>query len=121
MKKVAIVLFLAVFLFSLCACGSAEPESDTVTIRQIVENKEFPEGKPLTVTLKSFISPVLAVIEDESGASVNLFGVFVDGEMQAFEMVGIKEGSSFTIQNGRYNEFEGTIEIVLAELVCVNE
>lgn len=120
MKRMLSVLIVAVLVISLCACGSAKSETNEVTIEQFIENKEFPEDSVMTVTVSSFVNPVVAVVEDQSGVSVNLYGVFVDGEMKDFESQGIDVGTSITIKNGKYNEYEGGIEIIEAELVSVN-
>ena len=120
MKRVLSVLIAAVFVLSLCACGSTKTEANEVTIKQFIEKKDFPKDSVMTVTVSSFVNPVVAVVEDQSGASVNLYGVFVDGEMKDFESQGIDVGTSITIKNGKYNEYEGSIEIIEAELVSVN-
>ena len=120
MKRVLCIAAAVLLLVTMTACGSTEKASDEWTIQMFLDNKDFPEGKIMTVTVTSFINPVLAVVEDQSGASVNLFGVFVDGEMKDFASLGIEEGTSITIKNGKYNVYEGTIEIAEAELVSVN-
>lgn len=123
MRKTVCALLGILILISLCGCSSSKQDSqasDQVTVKQLLENKEFPEEKTMTVTIKSIVNPAVAVVEDDSGASVNLWGVFVDGEFKEFEAAGIEVGMSITIKNGKYNEFEGSVEIAEAELVSIN-
>ena len=56
-----------------------------------------------------------------SGAEVYLFGVMVDGEHKAFEEAGISEGDTIVISGGKYNEFEGNVEIAEATLVEIKQ
>ena len=121
MKRVLTILTTAILFVSLYACSTPRSSSDEITIEQFIETKDFPEGATMTVTVTEFVNPVVAVVEDQSGSSVNLFGVFIDGEMKDFESQGIDVGTSITIKNGKYNEYEGSIEIIEAELVSVNK
>ena len=121
MKRILTIFTAAILLVSVYACSTTKPTSDEITIEQFIETKDFPQGTTMTVTVIEFVNPVVAVVEDKSGASVNLFGVFIDGEMKDFESQGIDVGTSITIKNGKYNEYEGSIEIIEAELVSVNQ
>jgi len=47
--------------------------------------------------------------------------VMVDGEHKAFEEVGISEGDTIVISGGKYNEFEGNVEIAEATLVEIKQ
>jgi len=131
MKNIVCMLLAFLLVFMLCACGStkqeaAEPsappveESSEVTLRQFLDQKEFPAGKTMTVTVVDFVNPFVAVIEDDSGASANLYGLIIGKEMKDFDSLGIHAGMSITIENGQYNVYEGSVEIIEAELVSIN-
>jgi len=47
--------------------------------------------------------------------------VMVDGEHKAFEETGISEGDTIVISGGKYNEFEGNVEIAEATLVEIKQ
>lgn len=122
MKKLLIAFLSLVLLFSMCACQGDTTEK--LTIKKFLEIKDFPAEETMTVTIKEFINPVLAVVEDDSGETVNLFGVFLEGdtdraEMKDFATLGISVGSTITIKDGKYNEFDGSIEIFGAILVSI--
>ena len=75
----------------------------------------------MTVTVTSIVNPVLAIVEDEFGTSVNLYGVMVEGEFTEFEKAGISQGDTIVIRGGEYNEYEGKVEIAEATLVEIKQ
>ena len=124
MKKIFVFVMLMVFAFSLTACsGTATPsaEKDSVTIQEWLDNDGSEADTTMTVTIVAIENPVWALVTDSSGAEVHLFGVMVDGEHKAFEEVGISEGDTIVISGGKYNEFEGNVEIAEATLVEIKQ
>ena len=124
MKKIFVFVMLMVFAFSLTACsGTATPstEKDSVTIQEWLDNEGSEADTTMTVTIVAIENPVWALVTDSSGAEVHLFGVMVDGEHKAFEEVGISEGDTIVISGGKYNEFEGNVEIAEATLVEIKQ
>ena len=119
MKKITLLLVLMLALFSWAGCGnqSGEPASNEISIQEWLDSKGETESSTMTVTVKTIVNPVLAIVEDEFGTSVNLFGVMVDGEFMEFEKAGISEGNTIVIRDGKYNEYEGDVEIKEATLV----
>ena len=122
MKKLLFAFLSVVILISLFACQ--REASGNLTIKELLTEKDFPAEETMTVTVKDIINPVLAVVEDDSGETVNLFGVFLEGdadraEMKDFESQGISVGSTITIKDGKYNEYDGSVEIFGAILVSV--
>lgn len=122
MKRIfAVVLMMLVVLFSFSACrkSATEEQVNTITIQEWLDAKGGSEADTLTVTVKAIENPVWAVVEDSSNTTVYLFGVLVDGEHKSFEEAGIAEGDTIVISAGKYNEFDGTVEIKEATLIEV--
>ena len=121
MKKITLLLVLMLALSILAGCGnqSGEPASNenSISVQEWLDSKGGTESSTMTVTVKTIVNPVLAIVEDEFGTSVNLFGVMVDGEFMEFEKAGISEGNTIVIRDGKYNEYEGDVEIKEATLV----
>ena len=119
MKKITLLLVLMLALFSWAGCGnqSGETASNEISIQEWLDNKGGTESSTMTVTVKTIVNPVLAIVEDEFGTSLNLYGVMVDGEFTEFEKAGISEGDTIVIRGGKYNEYEGNVEIAEAVLV----
>ena len=121
MKKVIALLVILLALSILAGCGnqSGEPASNenSISVQEWLDSKGETESSTMTVTVKTIVNPVLAIVEDEFGTSVNLFGVMVDGEFMEFEKAGISEGNTIVIRDGKYNEYEGAVEIKEATLV----
>ena len=119
MKKITLLLVLMLALFSWAGCGnqSGETASNEISIQEWLDNKGGTESSTMTVTVKTIVNPVLAIVEDGFGTSVNLFGVMVDGEFMEFEKAGISQGDTIVIRGGKYNEYEGNVEIAEAALV----
>ena len=122
MKRIlAAVLLTLVVVFSFSACGKSAPEDqgNTITIQEWLDSKGGSDTDTLTVTIKTIENPVWAVVEDSSNATVHLFGVMIDGEHKSFEEAGIDVGDTIVISSGKYNEYEGTVEIKEATLIEV--
>ena len=121
MKKVIALLVILLALSILAGCGnqSGEPASNenSISVQEWLDSKGETESSIMTVTVKTIVNPVLAIVEDEFGTSVNLFGVMVDGEFMEFEKAGISQGDTIVIRGGKYNEYEGNVEIAEAALV----
>ena len=121
MKKITLLLVLMLALSILAGCGnqSGEPASNenSISVQEWLDSKGETESSTMTVTVKTIVNPVLAIVEDGFGTSVNLFGVMVDGEFMEFEKAGISEGKTIVIRDGKYNEYEGAVEIKEATLV----
>lgn len=121
MKKITLLLVFMLALSILAGCGnqSGEPASNenSISVQEWLDSKGETESSTMTVTVKTIVNPVLAIVEDEFGTSVNLFGVMVDGEFMEFEKAGISEGNTIVIRDGKYNEYEGDVEIKEATLV----
>ncbi|MBE6968256.1 MAG: hypothetical protein E7444_07455 [Ruminococcaceae bacterium] len=119
MKKVIALLVILLALSILAGCGNrlGGTASNEISIQEWLDNKGGTESSTMTVTVKTIVNPVLAIVEDEFGTSVNLFGVMVDGEFMEFEKAGISEGNTIVIRDGKYNEYEGDVEIKEATLV----
>ena len=119
MKKVIALLVILLALSILAGCGNrlGGTASNEISIQEWLDNKGGTESSTMTVTVKTIVNPVLAIVEDEFGTSVNLFGVMVDGEFMEFEKAGISEGNTIVIRGGKYNEYEGSVEIAEAALV----
>ena len=119
MKKVIALLVILLALSILAGCGNrlGGTASNEISIQEWLDNKGGTESSTMTVTVKTIVNPVLAIVEDEFGTSVNLFGVMVDGEFAEFEEAGISQGDTIVIRGGKYNEYEGNVEIAEAALV----
>ena len=119
MKKVIALLVILLALSILAGCGNrlGGTASNEISIQEWLDNKGGTESSTMTVTVKTIVNPVLAIVEDGFGTSVNLFGVMVDGEFMEFEKAGISEGNTIVIRDGKYNEYEGNVEIKEATLV----
>lgn len=91
----------------LTFCEAEEPE--VITVQQWLDTKGEAQGI-LVVCIEEVINPVLALVRDDT-ASVNLFGVTIDGEFSDFFTPGIQAGDVLLLKNPRYNEYEGTIEM----------
>ena len=119
MKKVIALLVILLALSILAGCGNrlGGTASNEISIQEWLDSKGETESSTMTVTVKTIVNPVLAIVEDEFGTSVNLFGVMVDGEFMEFEKAGISEGNTIVIRDGKYNEYEGDVEIKEATLV----
>jgi len=119
MKKVIALLVILLALSILAGCGNrlGGTASNEISIQEWLDNKGETESSTMTVTVKTIVNPVLAIVEDGFGTSVNLFGVMVDGEFMEFEKAGISEGNTIVIRDGKYNEYEGDVEIKEATLV----
>jgi hypothetical protein len=115
------VFILLTVILSLSACGNdaAKEQENTITIQEWLDAKGGAETDMLTVTIIEIENPVWAVVEDSSNATVHLFGVMVDGEQKTFEEAGLDVGDTIVITAGKYNEYEGTVEIKEATLVEV--
>ena len=119
MKKVIALLVILLALSILAGCGNrlGGTVSNEISIQEWLDNKGGTESSTMTVTVKTIVNPVLAIVEDGFGTSVNLFGVMVDGEFMEFEKAGISQGDTIVIRGGKYNEYEGNVEIAEATLV----
>ena len=119
MRKVIALLVILLALSILAGCGNrlGGTASNEISIQEWLDSKGGTESSTMTVTVKTIVNPVLAIVEDEFGTSVNLFGVMVDGEFMEFEKAGISEGNTIVIRDGKYNEYEGNVEIKEATLV----
>ena len=119
MKKVIALLVILLALSILAGCGNrlGGTASNEISVQEWLDSKGETESSTMTVTVKTIVNPVLAIVEDEFGTSVNLFGVMVDGEFMEFEKAGISEGNTIVIRDGKYNEYEGDVEIKEATLV----
>ena len=119
MKKVIALLVILLALSILAGCGNrlGGTASNEISIQEWLDNKGGTESSTMTVTVKTIVNPVLAIVEDGFGTSVNLFGVMVDGEFMEFEKAGISQGDTIVIRGGKYNEYEGNVEIAEAALV----
>ena len=119
MKKVIALLVVLLALSILAGCGNrlGGTASNEISIQEWLDNKGGTESSTMTVTVKTIVNPVLAIVEDEFGTSVNLFGVMVDGKFAEFEEAGISQGDTIVIRGGKYNEYEGNVEIAEAALV----
>lgn len=119
MKKVIALLVILLALSILAGCGNrlGGTASNEISIQEWLDNKGGTESSTMTVTVKTIVNPVLAIVEDGFGTSVNLFGVMVDGEFMEFEKAGISQGNTIVIRGGKYNEYEGNVEIAEAALV----
>ncbi len=119
MKKVIALLVILLALSILAGCGNrlGGTASNEISIQEWLDNKGGTESSTMTVTVKTIVNPVLAIVEDEFGTSLNLFGVMVDGEFTEFEKAGISQGDTIVIRGGKYNEYEGNVEIAEAALV----
>ena len=116
MKKLLLMLLIAA-LALLTACGGDADQTATMTIQEWLDSEGSDQPYTMTVTIKEIENPVWAVVEDESGASVHLYGVMIDGEVKTFEEAGLAEGDVIVIADGKYNVYEGTVEIAEARLV----
>ena len=119
MKNVIALLVILLALSILAGCGNrlGGPSSNEISIQEWLDNKGGTESSTMTVTVKTIVNPVLAIVEDEFGTSLNLFGVMVDGKFTEFEKAGISQGDTIVIRGGKYNEYEGNVEIAEAALV----
>ncbi|MBQ8199827.1 MAG: hypothetical protein IJZ76_10455 [Lachnospiraceae bacterium] len=119
MKKVIALLVILLALSILAGCGNrlGGTASNEISIQEWLDNKGGTESSTMTVTVKTIVNPALAIVEDEFGTSLNLFGVMVDGKFAEFEKAGISEGDTIVIRGGKYNEYEGNVEIAEAALV----
>ena len=119
MKKITLLLVILLALSILAGCGNrlGGTASNEISIQEWLDNKGGTESSTMTVTVKTIVNPVLAIVEDEFGTSVNLFGVMVDGEFMEFEKAGISQGDTIVIRGGKQNEYEGNVEIAEAALV----
>ena len=119
MKKLLLLLLpIAALAFILTACGGADAEqAPAMTIQEWLDAEGSDQPYTMTVTIKEIENPVWAVVEDESGASVHLYGVIIDGEVKTFEEAGLGVGDVIVIADGKYNVYEGTVEIAEAKLV----
>ena len=119
MKKVIALLVILLALSILAGCGNrlGGTASNEISIQEWLDSKGETKSSTMTVTVKTIVNPVLAIVEDEFGTSVNLFGVMVDGEFMEFEKAGISQGDIIVIRGGKYNEYEGNVEIKEATLV----
>ncbi len=120
-RSLIIAIIILVVTISLSACGNstANDQESTITIQEWLDAKGGAETDIMTVTITDIENPVWAVVEDSSKASVHLFGVMVDGEHKTFEEAGLNVGDTIVISGGKYNEFEGTVEIKEATLIEV--
>ena len=124
MKKCFVFVMLMIFAFSVTACSAAatpSTEKDSVTIQEWLDNAGSEADATMTVTIVAIENPVWALVTDSSGAEVHIFGIMVDGEHKAFEEAGIAEGDTIVIFGGKYNEFEGNVEIAEATLVEIKK
>ena len=121
MKKVIALLVILLALSILAGCGNrlGGTASNEISIQEWLDNKGGTESSTMTVTVKTIVNPVLAIVEDEFGTSLNLFGVMVDGKFAEFEKAGISQGDTIVIRGGKYNEYEGNVEIKEAALVKI--
>lgn len=109
------LLLLGTLLFT--ACGSKPSGPREMTLQQFLDEKPDSGEYTMQVTVVSILNPVLAIVEDEAGTRVNLFGVTVNGEFKNFEEAQIYVGDTLILANGRYNLFEDSTEIADAELI----
>ncbi len=109
------LLLLGTLLFT--ACGSKPSGPREMTLQQFLDEKPDSGEYTMEVQLVSILNPVLGIVEDAAGTQVNLFGVTINGEFKNFEEANLYVGDTLILANGRYNEFEDSIEIADAELV----
>lgn len=117
MKRILSVMIIAVLCISLFGCGKKETAPKEISISQLIEKQKVDENEVLTVTVLYIENPVLAVVEDEKGERINLFGITIDDEFNEFENAGIHVGDTLVLKNGVYNEYDGVPEIAEAVLV----
>ena len=96
MKKVIALLVILLALSILAGCGnqSGEPASNenSISVQEWLDSKGETESSTMTVTVKTIVNPVLAIVEDEFGTSVNLFGVMVDGNLRNLKKLVFPKG-----------------------------
>ena len=122
MKKLlyaATLIVLTAALLSACGKKSGDAQGKSLTIQEWLDSKGGSEGDTLTVKITSIENPMWAVVEDSSNATVHLYGVMINGELEGFEEAGLSVGDTIVISSGQYNEFEGTVEIKEASLIEV--
>lgn len=87
-----------------------------VTLQSWLDAKGEFENCTVTVTVQEIANPVLASVSDET-ASVNLYGVTIDGEFTDFIALDLQVGDTLVLSNPVYNEYEGTIEMADSMLI----
>ena len=116
MKKLTALMLILALCLSLCTAFAEEPKE--VTVRQWLDA----EGKcgpcTLTVTVQEVLNPVLAVVGDDT-ASVNLFGLYLNGNFFGFADNGFMPGDVIRIADPVYNVFEGTVEMADTKLTGI--
>lgn len=115
--RITLLFTLLVGTLLFTACGSKPSGPREMTLQQFLDEKPDSGEYTMQVTVVSILNPVLAIVEDEAGTQVNLFGVTVNGEFKNFEEAQIFVGDTLILANGRYNLFENSIEIADAELI----
>lgn len=121
MKKVFALIVVLVIALSFAACKKEKHEGKNITIQEWLDSKGGSDDTTLMVTIKDIENPLWAVVEDSSGATVHLYGVIINGELENFEDAGLSAGDIIVISSGKYNEFEGTVEIKEATLIEIKE
>lgn len=115
--RITLLFALLVGTLLFTACGSKPSGPREMTLQQFLDEKPDSGEYTMQVTVVSILNPVLAIVEDEAGTQVNLFGVTVNGEFKNFEEAQIYVGDTLILANGRYNLFEDSTEIADAELI----
>jgi len=109
------------FIFSLTACntpsGTTNKDGSNITIKEWLTNHDKYETWSMNVTIKTVVNPALAIVTDKSGSEVNLFGVYVGTTFVNFSDLDAAPGDCLLLSNGKYNEYEGSVEIKEAELI----
>ena len=111
MKK-AIVLMITVVLLALCASSLADGPR-FVTVNEWLDAKGECGDCYVVVQIREVLTPVLAVVEDETG-SVNLY---TGGETELlFDFAdhddpGYYRNWIFVLADPQYNEFDGAVEM----------
>lgn len=121
MKKVFALIVVLVIALSFAACKKEKLGGKNITIQKWLDSKGGSDDNTLMVTIKDIENPLWAVVEDSSGATVHLYGVIINGELESFEDAGLSAGDTIVISSGKYNEFEGTVEIKEATLIEIKE
>ena len=89
-----------------------------VSVQEWLEAKGEVGDCSLTVAVRAYIYPVLAIVTDGS-ANANLFSFKVDGETMGLLGEAAQVGDVLILQNPVYNVFNGAPEIIEAELLRV--
>ena len=112
MKKVIATALSIILLFASLSCAALGEEVRFVTVQEWLDAKGDCGDCMVLLRIREVLNPVLAVGEDETG-TVNLYSGGEEDIILVFGDEGkILTGYWIVIGNPRYNEYEGTIEMV---------